>query len=223
MRAPNSSGAHRAAFTLLEVIISITVFSFIMVSVLSCWKVIVTGKIVSEQAAAAAQRARIGIKSVEEALECAEISQNNIQYYAFLTDTSEKFASLSLAARLPAAFPGSPLFGDNVIRRVTFDVERGNDGHDNLVMTQSPLLEAVDAANPAYPIILARDVNIFTLEFWSTNEDAWVVAWEGRNGPITNQLPPSVRVTLGCGHSAEQPDTPYVVYVREVAIPAVAH
>lgn len=208
---------------MLEVIISITVFSFIMVSVLSCWKVIVTGKIVSEQAAAAAQRARIGIKSVEEALECAEISQNNIQYYAFLTDTSEKFASLSLAARLPAAFPGSPLFGDNVIRRVTFDVERGNDGHDNLVMTQSPLLEAVDAANPAYPIILARDVNIFTLEFWSTNEDAWVVAWEGRNGPITNQLPPSVRVTLGCGHSAEHPDTPYVVYVREVAIPAVAH
>ncbi|MGA2177514.1 MAG: hypothetical protein ABSH38_21275 [Verrucomicrobiota bacterium] len=220
MRARTSSGPIAAAFTMLEVMVAITVFSFIMVSVLSCWKVIVTGKIVAEQAAAAAQRARIGIKSVEEALECAEISTSpsSIPYYAFLTDTSDKFASLSLAAHLPAAFPGSSLFGDNVIRRVTFDVERGNDGQNNLVMTQAPLLEALDGANTPYPITLARDVNVFMLEFWSIQDGDWVVSFDQ-----TNQFPPMIRVTLGCGHSAEHPEAPYEVIVRTVAMPAGAH
>jgi prepilin-type N-terminal cleavage/methylation domain-containing protein len=218
VRTSNRSGAR--AFTMLELMISIAIFSLIMLSVLSCWKVIVTGTIIAKNAAAAAQRARIGIKSVEEALECGEISQGNIQFYAFLTDTSEKFASLSLAAHLPAAFPGSSLFGDNVMRRVTFSVQadKDNNGQNNLVMTQSPLLEALDSVNTPYPITLARDVNIFMLEFWSTNDNDWVVSFDP-----TNRFPPMVRVTLGCGHSAEHPDVPYEVIVRTVTMPAVAH
>jgi prepilin-type N-terminal cleavage/methylation domain-containing protein len=220
VRTSSRSGAR--AFTMLELMISIFIFSLIMLSVLSCWKVIVSGTIIAKNAAAAAQRARIGIKSVEEALECAEISAAppNIQFYAFLNDTSEKFASLSLAARLPAAFPGSSLFGDNVIRRVTFSVQadKDNNGQNNLVMEQSPLLEALDGANTPYPITLARDVNIFMLEFWSTNDNDWVVSFD-----LTNRFPPMIRVTLGCGHSAEHPDVPYEVIVRTVAMPAVAH
>jgi hypothetical protein len=218
MRATKSSGSIGAAFTMLELMIAIALFTFIMLSVLSCWKVIVSGTIIAKGAAAAAQRARIGIKSVEEALECAEISKANIQYYAFLTDTSEKFASLSLAAHLPAAFPGSSLFGDNVIRRVTFDVEKGDDGQNDLVMKQAPLLEALDSVNTPYPITLARDVNVFMLEFYSTNQGEWVVSFDP-----TNDFPPLVRVTLECGHSAEHPDVPYEVIVRTVAMPCTTH
>lgn len=214
----NSNRSSAIAFTMLELMISIAIFSFIMLSVLSCWKVIVSGTIIAKNAAAAAQRARIGIKSIEEALECGEISLQNIQYYAFLNDTSEKFASLSLAARLPAAFPGSSLFGDNLVRRVTFSVQQGEDQQNNLVMTQAPLLEALDSVNTPYPITLARDVNIFMLEFWSSNQNEWVISYD-----LTNQFPPMIRVTLGCGHSAEHPDAPYEVIVRTVAMPAVAH
>jgi Tfp pilus assembly protein PilE len=216
VRTSSRSGAR--AFTILELMISMAVFGFIMLSVLSCWKVIVRGTMIAKDAAAAAQRARIGIKSVEEALECGEISQQNIQFYAFLNDTSEKFATLSLAARLPAAFPGSSLFGDNLIRRVTFSVQQDENRQNNLVMTQAPLLEALDSVNTPYPITLARDVNIFMLEFWSTNQNEWVVSWDP-----TNQFPPLVRVTLGCGHSVEHPDVPYEVIVRTVAMPSGAH
>ncbi|MGO8699020.1 MAG: type II secretion system protein [Limisphaerales bacterium] len=218
MFAGTSSRRGARAFTMLELMISIAIFGFIMVSVLSCWKVIVSGTIISKDAAAAAQRARIGIKSVEEALECGEISRQNIQFYAFLTDTSEKFATLSLASRLPAAFPGSSLFGDNLVRRVTFSVQQDENRQNNLVMTQAPLLEALDSVNTPYPITLARDVNIFMLEFWSTNQNEWVVSYDP-----TNQFPPLIRVTLGCGHSADHPDVPYEVIVRTVAMPAVAH
>jgi hypothetical protein len=32
-----------------------------------------------------------------------------------------------------------------------------------------------------------------------------------------------IRVTLGCGHSAEHPDVPYNLICRTVAMPSVAH
>jgi len=212
--------ANRAnqGFTLIEVVLAFTIFSLIMISVIACWKAVINGKITAETAAAAAQRARIGIKTVEEALSCAEISTRNIQFYSFLNDTSGKFASLSVAARLPSAFPGSGLFGDNVVRRVSFDVEAGDDDQNNLVMNQWPLLEALDQVNTPYPITLARDVNVFMLEFWSPPDNDWVVSFDP-----TNQFPPLIRVTLGVGHSAQHPDVPFDVIVRTIAMPSVAH
>jgi len=207
-----------AAFTMIEICVSITVFSFIMISVIGCWKCIVSGTQIAQEAAASAQRARMGMKAVVEACTCAEISALNLQFYSFATDTSSQFASLTLAARLPADFPGSGLFGDNVMRRVTFDVEKDAQGKLNLVMSQSPLLAVLDQQNTPYPITLARDVNVFMLEFWSVTDNQWEVAWDS-----TNQLPPMIRVTLGCGHSAQHPDVPYDLICRTVSIPSVAH
>ena len=211
------SKTRAVAFTLLEIVISITVFTFIMISVLGCWKCIVTGKMISEDAAAAAQRSRIGIKTVVEALTCAQLSSQNIQFYRFETDTTGKFAALSLAARLPGDFPGSGLYGDIVLRRVTFAVEKDTDGKENLIMNQSPLMAVLDDQNTPYPITLARDVNVFMLEFWSVQNSEWEVSWIP-----TNQLPPMVRVTLGCGHPADNPDVPYNLICRTVAIPSAA-
>jgi hypothetical protein len=217
MRTRLSHSRAAAAFTLLEVVISITIFSFIMISVLGCWKCIVSGKMIAEDAAAAAQRSRVGIKTVVEALTCAQLSSQNIQFYAFETDTTGKFASLSLAARLPGDFPGSGLYGDNVLRRVTFKVEQDADGKQDLVMNQSPLLAVLDDQNTPYSITLTRDVNVFMLEFWSVKDSEWEVSWDP-----TNQLPPMVRVTLGCGHPANDPDVPYDLICRTVAIPSAA-
>jgi len=197
--------------------ISIAVFMMVMGSVIACWRCIINGKIIAENAAAAAQRARVGIRTVEEALATAEISTANIQYYAFLTDTSGKFASVSMAARPPSDFPGSGLFGDNVVRRVTFDVENVG-GVNNLVMNQSPLLEALDDRNTPYPITLARDVSIFMLEFWSEQDGDWAVSLD-----VTNAFPPLIRVTLGVGHPADRSDVPYDLIVRTIAMPAKAH
>lgn len=219
MKTHLSTSRDQTAFTLLEVCISITVFTFIMISVLGCWRCIVNGTVIAQEAAAAAQRARIGMKTVVEALTCTELSQPNLQFYGFVADTtSGKFASLSLAARLPADFPGSGSYGDLVMRRVNFDVERDKDGKDNLVMDQAPLLAVVNDMNTPYRIVLARDVNIFMLEFWSVQDGEWEVSWD-----VTNQLPPMIRVTLGCGHPANSPDVPYNLICRTVAMPSTAH
>jgi prepilin-type N-terminal cleavage/methylation domain-containing protein len=219
MPAKLSSRRNFSGFTLIEVMVSIAVFMLIMGSVIACWRCVVNGKMIAEDAAAAAQRARVGIRAVEEALTTVELvtDPNNLPYYAFLTDTTGKFASLSLAARLPSDFPGSGLFGDNVMRRVTFDIENVN-GVNNLVMNQSPLLEALDENNTPYPLTLARDVNVFMLEFWSPQDNDWAVSFDS-----TNELPLMVRVTLGVGHSRDNPDVPYDLIIRTVAMPAGAH
>jgi hypothetical protein len=85
-------------------------------------------------------------------------------------------------------------------------------------MNQSPLLEALNDQNTPYPIVLARDVSIFMLEFWSVQDGEWAVSWDA-----TNQLPPLVRVTLGVGHPANNANVPYDVIVRTIAIPSQAH
>jgi hypothetical protein len=199
--------------------VSIAVFMLVMGSVMACWKCVANGKIIAENAAAAAQRARVGIRAVEDALTTAEISVSltSIPYYAFLTDTSGKFASLSVAAHPPPDFPGSGLFGDNVIRRITFDVENEG-GTNNLIMNQSPLLEALNDRNTPYPITLARDVSIFMLEFWSVQDGQWETAFDP-----TNDFPAMVRVTLGVGHPANNADVSYDLIVRTVAMPCKPH
>jgi prepilin-type N-terminal cleavage/methylation domain-containing protein len=212
-------GARRRAFTLLEVMVAITLFMLVMGSIFACWKSIVSGAKVAETAAAAAQRDRTSMRAVEDSLNNLEISRQNIRFYYFLADTSEpQFASLSFAARLPASFLGSDYFGDAVLRRVTFDVEKDAEQKLNLVMTQSPLLAIPGDQNPPKSIVLARDVSAFVLEFWSPKEDDWLTDFE-----LTNEVPPMIRVTLGTGHSTRDPRIPLDIVSRVVVPNTVAH
>jgi hypothetical protein len=206
------------AFTLIEIVIAVTVFATIMIGIMACWKCIINGTQTGEAAAAAAQRARISMKSIEDALNNSEISQANIQYYSFVADTSQKFASLSMAARLPANFLGSGYYGDNVMRRVTFDVEKGENGSADLVMTQYPLLAKVNEQNPPKMITLAHDVTMFELDFWSPKDGDWMTEFL-----FTNEFPPMIRVTLGIGHSGRDGTIPYDLISRVIPMPILAH
>ncbi|HEY5083235.1 MAG TPA: hypothetical protein VII48_01840, partial [Rhizomicrobium sp.] len=85
LKAPSRSTG--GAFTLIELMLAMGLFTLIMISVIACWKCIVGGTQVAENAAAACQRARIGMKTIETALSVAEMSRANMRYYYFLTDT----------------------------------------------------------------------------------------------------------------------------------------
>ena len=50
---PNKS-VDKAAFTLLEITVAIAVFGFVMISVVGCWKSIITGTRIAQEAAAEA-------------------------------------------------------------------------------------------------------------------------------------------------------------------------
>jgi len=203
---------------MVELLVAIAVFGLIMTGVIATWKCIIRGVEVGEVSAAACQRARIGMKTMETALSVVEISRANLQYYSFLTDTSGKYAAMSFAGRMPASFPGSGYYGDEVMRRVTFDVEEGPDHVNNLMLTQTPLLAAGFEKTAPYQLVLARDVSAFFLEFWSIKDNDWEQEWDE-----TNTIPPLIRVTLGVGHAGEDKSTSFALITREIAPPATPH
>ena len=208
----------KRAFTLLEIMIAMTIFTVVLIAIYSSWMSIVRGSKSGLNAAAAAQRSRIAMRAIEDALLTTQLYTENIRYYNFVAETSEpKFAWLSLTSRLPGSFPGSGLFGDQVVRRVTFSVEPGADGKNQLVMTQIPLLVVTNSEVTAYPLTLARDVSLFVLDFWDEQLNGWT-------GELltTNVIPKMVRVSLGIGHAGTSSSQPMEVTSRIIAMPSVA-
>jgi hypothetical protein len=141
----------------------------------------------------------------------------NVQYYSFDADTAGEFASLSFAARLPKSFPRSGRFGDLSVRRLDFVVEGGPDGKKRLVLRQKPLLMDMDRDETQQPLILAKDVNKFLVDFWDPDQGDWSSEWT-----MSNQLPKMVRITLALGHLDQFSTRAQEAMVAVVALPAQA-
>jgi len=145
------------------------------------------------EAAAQVQRQRMALRTIEDALTCAESFQASIQYYTFIVQNGRE-PLLSFTARLPDDFPRNGRFGGFNSRRVTVTVEAGPNSERNLVLRQNPILMDMDEDEQNYPLVLARNVKSFAVECWDTNTVDWVDEWN-----YTNQIPPMVRFTLVLG------------------------
>src|SRR5262245_45511175 len=89
------------AFTLLEVMIAITIFAMVLIAIYSSWSAILRGSQAGLKAAAEAQRTRVALRAFEESLGATELFLENIRYYAFMADTSGDFAAISFVSHLP--------------------------------------------------------------------------------------------------------------------------
>jgi type II secretion system protein J len=181
-----SCAAKRAGFTLIEIMIAITIFAVVLAAVYSTWSAVMRGSRTGMKAAAEVQRMRVSVRALEEAIGSAVMYVDNARYYTFATDTSGETAYISFVARLPASFPGSGLFGDQEMRRVCFYVRDGN-----LMLRQAPLLEATKKIGKPYEIALAPNVTLFDMEFYDGVANKWFAEWMS-----TNQLPKMIRIAL---------------------------
>lgn len=205
-------------FTIIEVLVAMWIFSMIILGIYTVWSIILKATRSGQNAAAAAQRSRITIRTVEDALLTAQMFTATVpqrRYYAFVADTSGDFAAMSFVARLPASFPGVGHYGDKLVRRVSFYV----DNDRNLMMTQAPMLMAMNKDFEPYSLALAKDVTMFLVEFWGQDkgEWKWVQEWSS-----TNQLPKMVRVAIGMGKSPSDSSKPRDISMRVVAMAAMA-
>jgi hypothetical protein len=193
------------------------IFVGVMASLYATWKITLRSNAAALRLTAEAQRSRMAMRTVEDALVSAEMFVQNAHHYAFLADTSGSFGALSVVGHMAESFPGSGYFGDERVRRVTFTVEANGEGRNDLVLRQNSLLAQMDEGQEAYPLVLARDVTLFQLEFWDPRRGEWAAEWL-----LTNQLPILVRVSLGVGAGpgalSKQPDQ---LETRVVRLPAV--
>jgi type II secretion system protein J len=203
------------AFTLIEIMIAIGIFSLILAGIYSSWTAILRASKVGRDSAASVQRARISIRILEDSLGSVESFVRNANYYSFVGENGNE-ASLSFVARLAKSFPRSGKFGDLDVRRLTFSVEKGAENSRQLVLRQNPVLMDLDVDEKEHPLVLAKNVQDFQLQFWDMRLNDWTDEWTQ-----TNQIPKLVMVTLKLS------DSPYSTQVHEevtriVSIPAMA-
>jgi len=211
-----SQARTQRAFTLVEIMLALAIFTAVMIAIYSSWMSIVRGSTVGAEAAREAQRSRVAVRTLENSLVSLQMFQANMNYYYFLADTSGDFASLSFVARLPKSFPRSGDFGDQAVRRLTFTVEPGTNSENVLVLRQNPILFDPSVDEEENPLVLARHVKVFTLEFWGLRSTDWEPDWL-----YTNQLPRLIRFTLGFGRPNQRVLKPEEVVTRVVTLSAV--
>ncbi|HEX7655093.1 MAG TPA: type II secretion system protein [Verrucomicrobiae bacterium] len=174
------------AFTLIEVMVAIAIFGMIIAVIYATWALVMKATQVGQTAASEAQRQRVAIHTIEDALICAQSFQASPQYYSFLLGDN----MLSFTARLPEDYPRSSKFISN-LRRLEFKMEAGDFGHNNLVLRQRPVLVDWSEDELKTPLILARNVKTFSVECWDTNQVEWVTEWND-----TNSIPLTLRIGL---------------------------
>ena len=203
----------RIAFTLIEVMVAMAVFSLVMLSLYSTWRILSQSTEAALRLTARAQRSRIAIQSLESALMGAQLFQANAPLYSFLVDTSGSYAAISMASMVSEGFPGSGYFNGERLRRITFTVE--NDG--DLVLRQNSLLAPAEGEFETHPLVLAREVSAFQLEFWDIQRAEYVPEWLA-----TNRLPQVVRMTVGIGQAGRFSKQPLQRITRVITIPSSA-
>src|ERR1017187_907699 len=178
------------AFTLLEIIVALTLFMLVAAAIFSSWSAVMRASKVGLTAAAKVQRSRMAMQTIEEALTSVRSFDADNQYYTFIGENGGE-ATLSFVSRLSDSFPRSGKFGDFNVRRVTFALEAGPDNGKQLVLRQNPILMDLDQDERAHPVVIARDVKSFEMEFWDGKAEDWLDEWTQ-----TNRLPLMVKVVL---------------------------
>ena len=197
MRRTGEAGRGRSptsAFTLVEIMLALAIFTGVVAAIYSCWNSLLRSSQVSLAAAEEAQRKRMAIRCLEDVLLSAQMFNQNARDYAFLADTASDDPSLSLVAHLPESFPRSGRFQDLPVRRVTFSLDPDPTGGKVLLMRQNPLLFEPNPDEEDNPLILARNVRAFLVEFWGPTSREWEPEWLS-----TNLLPRLVRFSIGFG------------------------
>ena len=192
------------AFTLIEIMVAVMVFSMVIASIYATWALVMRATEVGQDAAAQAQRQRVVLRAIGDAIMGVESFQASQRYYWFkLENGGAPF--LSFVSRLPETYARNGKFvgtaggRDASSRRVTFSLASGENGEKDLVLRQSPILMDMDQDEEKYPLVLAKNVKEFTIEWWGTNnlnEQGWMKEWDDT---MTNSIPAMLRVHLVMG------------------------
>jgi prepilin-type N-terminal cleavage/methylation domain-containing protein len=205
----------RRGFTLIEIMVAVMVFSMVIASIYATWALVMKATVVGQECAAQAQRQRVVLRAIGDALMGVESFQASQQYYWFkLGNGDEPF--LSFVSRLPETYARNDKFvgaaggRDASSRRVTFSLQTGPDGERDLILRQSAILMDMDEDEQKYPLVLAKNVKTFSVEYWGTNElnhAQWMTEWDDTQ---TNTIPQMLRVHLVLGgytvHGENEPE-----------------
>lgn len=202
-------------FTIIELITAMFIFGMVVATIFSTYTAVINGSVAANRAAAAAQRSRVALRTLEEALGAVRSFTADYQYYTFDAENGTE-PYLSFVASVSDSFPRSGIFGDFNIRRLTFSVEDAPNWGKRLVLRQNPMLKDMSDDEQNYPLVLANDVREFQMQFFDKKQSEWLDEWDE-----TNQLPQMIKFTVQFGGGDSQ-SPPQEEITRIVALASVA-
>jgi len=189
-----TSGAHRQAFTLLEVLLAVSILGIMSLMIFGSFRSLVESTTQAEQALDRLHQGEEVLDQLVRSLRSAAWFDSQPTLYAFqhekgTGDPPDDMASWvsSTMAFLPPNYPTR-----EGLNRIFLGIEE-IDGETGLAVSAYPYMLSPDdeEVEEVEPWLISPRIKGFSLRYYDLTEEDWVDEWER-----DNQLPTTVEVTL---------------------------
>jgi prepilin-type N-terminal cleavage/methylation domain-containing protein len=202
----------QGAFTLLEVVLAVTILGLVMTAVYATWSAGLNGWKRGSAISAAFQRERVVMDTLTELASTIVYFNSPDEVYAVqATHDDWKGDTVSFVTSSDVSLPQteSSIAG---MRRVTIALERDEQGNPFLAIVNTPALEPADSSSQDETHVLSADVCGFQVRYRDPLDESWKDEWEN-----TRAIPSAIEFTVAFGGSDGQ--TPPVIVTRAVDVP----
>jgi prepilin-type N-terminal cleavage/methylation domain-containing protein len=181
----------RAAFTLLEVMLAVTMLGLLVMALSSTWSAGLGAWKRSHRLAENYQRQRILLDALTEMARAAVYVTGRERLYAFRVERDPLLGdSISFVTNSDALLPPRETILAG-LRRVTIGLQRCGGGEPCLLLQNAFALQEMDRLAPPRGEILARDVSAFNIRCRDAQTGIWRDRWAETDG-----LPSAIEFTL---------------------------
>jgi type II secretion system protein J len=202
-------------FTLLEVMLAVTLLAVVATAVYSVWSVGLQAWRRGEDATAMFQRQRIVLDALSELTKSAIYFDSNPSVYRLIgqhdntTGDSVSFVTASDVMLPPSE---TSIAG---LRRVTIWLSEDQFGRPVLAIANAPALE-IEGASALPSHVLSTDVSGFTARYWHDSTSEWQDEWQEENS-----MPGAIEFTVAFGATGDR--IPPVVVTRTIEFPTAQY
>ena len=205
-----------AAFTLLEVVLAITILSLVITAITATWQAGLNGWKRSATVSDSFQRERIVMGSLEDLTKSIVFAPSKDTLYDINLEHDQQTGdSVSFVTGSDMLLPPMESLAAG-LRRVTIALQRDQRNRPYLGIANATALQADEGAPAAVWHVVSADVCGFGVRFRDPRDGTMVEKWDE-----SNLLPSAIEYTVGFG--ANDGRTPPVVVTRTIELPIAAY
>ena len=212
----------RGGFTLVEVLLAITILSLVVASVYAAWSATLTAWRRGCDASEAFQRERIVMDILTELAQSVVYYGSSPDLYAITGTSNPNWGdTVTFVTASDVALPPSEAI-DAGMRRVTISMEQDDYGRKYLALVNAPAVSvdqsntvSVTSATVLQAHVLSMDVSGFSVRYLDPRDGNWYDKWEDGS-----MIPSAMEFTVV--FSQQDAKAPPVVVTRAVDLPIAA-